>query len=63
MDVFYEAFCPDTFAYIEELWELYDAFRLNIDVTFYPFGKGNVRIINEQIFIDVNKQMPLMFCL
>lgn len=42
LDIFYESLCPDTTTYIQALWALYPAFRDNLDITFYPFGKSNV---------------------
>lgn len=42
LDIYYEALCPDTFAYMGQLVALYNDFRPNLDITFIPFGKGHV---------------------
>lgn len=42
LDIFYESLCPDSANFMQQLWALYPAFRDNLDITFYPFGKSNV---------------------
>lgn len=44
MDIFYQSLCPDSANFIQQLWALYPAFKDNLDITFYPFGKSNVSL-------------------
>ena len=48
LDIYYEALCPDTFAYINQLSAVYSSFRNNLDITYIPFGKGNVSVLNKK---------------
>lgn len=61
IDILYESLCPDSMRFISDhLKPLYDDFKKNLEITFYPFGKSLVSFLkNENLLQIFNEDFSL----